>query len=275
VVGVVVVLMLAAIALGGYFFLHRTPSAIDSVAVLPLANATSNSEMDYLADGITEGVINHLSQLPRLRVMARTTVFRYRQAQQDPLQIGRDLKVGAVIVGRLTQHGDTLNVEAEMVDVSNGSQIWGEQYRRKASEIATVEDDIASDISGELRLKLTKEEKKQLAEHATENSDAYQQYVKGRFYLAQRTSDSLHKAIDQFNQAIVKDPNYAQAYAGLADTYIILLDRVGLGGSGNGIPQSDRVESKRCRIPSLVLDHATKRRPIGGGLWRWIQPLPR
>src|SRR6266852_3962128 len=220
VVGVVVAL-LVAITAGGYYFLHRTPSAIDSVAVLPLANATSNSEMDYLADGITEGVINHLSRLPRLRVMARTTVFRYRQAQQDPLQIGRDLKVGAVIVGRLTQHGDTLNVETEMVDVSNGSQIWGEQYQRKASDIATLQDDIASDISGQLRLKVSGEEKR----HATENGEAYQLYVKGRFYLAQRTRESLYKALDQFNQAVAKDTNYAQAYTGLADAYLILFDR--------------------------------------------------
>ncbi len=224
VVGVVVVaLVLAAIAAVGYYFLHRTPSAIDSVAVLPLANATSNSEMDYLADGITEGVINHLSRLPQLRVMARTTVFRYRQAQQDPLQIGRDLKVGAVIVGRLTQHGDTLNVDTEMVDVSNGSQIWGEQYQRKASDIATLQDDIASDISGQLRLKVSGsgDEKK----HATENAEAFQLYVKGRFYLEQRTRESIYKALDQFNQAIAQDSNYAQAYAGMADAYILLFDR--------------------------------------------------
>src|ERR1700730_16262816 len=222
-VGVMVALGLAAMAAGGYYFLHQTPSAIDSVAVLPLSNATSNSEMDYLADGITEGVINHLSRLPRLRVMARTTVFRYRQAQQDPLQIGRDLKGGGGIVGRLTQHGDTLNVDTEMVDVTNGTQIWGEQYQRKASDIATLQDDIASDISGQLRLKVSGrgDEKK----HATENAEAYQLYVKGRFYLAQRTRESLYKALDQFNQAVAKDPNYAQAYAGLADVYILLSDR--------------------------------------------------
>jgi serine/threonine-protein kinase len=222
-IGLVVALVLAAMAAGGYYFLHRTPSAIDSVAVLPLANATSNSEMDYLADGITEGVINHLSRLPQLRVMARSTVFRYRQTQQDPLQIGRDLKVGAVIVGRLTQHGDTLNVDTEMVDVSNGSQIWGEQYQRKASDIATLQDDIASDISGQLRLKVSgsADEKK----HATENAEAYQLYVKGRFYMEQRTREGIYKALDQFNQAIAKDPNYAQAYAALADAYILLFDR--------------------------------------------------
>jgi serine/threonine protein kinase/TolB-like protein/Tfp pilus assembly protein PilF len=222
-VGAVIALVLAAIAAGGYYFLHRAPNAIDSVAVLPLANATSNSEMDYLADGITEGVINHLSRLPGLRVMARTTVFRYRQAQQDPLQIGRDLKVGAVIVGRLTQRGDTLNIETEMVDVSNGTQIWGEQYQRKAFDIATLQDDIASDISGQLKLKVSGSagEKK----HATENAEAYQLYVKGRFYLEQRTRDATYKALDQFNQAVAKDPNYAQAHTALADAYGILLDR--------------------------------------------------
>jgi eukaryotic-like serine/threonine-protein kinase len=224
-VGVVAALVVAAGAAGGYYFTHQAPRAIDSVAVLPLANATSNSEMDYLADGITEGVINHLSRLPQLRVMARSTVFRYRQAQQDPIQIGRDLKVGAVIMGRLSQHGETVDIDTEMVDVSNGSQIWGEQYRRKASEIATVEDDIASDISGMLRLKITGEEKNRVATRATENSEAYQYYVKGRFYLEKRTRENLYKAIDEFNQAIVKDPNYAQAYAALADAYIFLLDR--------------------------------------------------
>jgi eukaryotic-like serine/threonine-protein kinase len=221
VVGVVVALVLAAGAAGGYFFLHRTPSAIDSVAVLPLANTTSNSEMDYLADGITEGVINHLSRLPGLRVMARTTVFRYRQTQQDPIQIGRDLKVGAVIVGRLTQHGDTLRVETEMVNVSNGSQIWGEQYQRKASDIATVQDDIASDISGQLRMKVSGEEKK----HATLSAEAYELYVKARFYMAQRTRESIYKALDQLHQAVAKDPNYAQAYSGIAYAYILLFDR--------------------------------------------------
>ena len=181
--------------------------------------------MDYLADGITEGVINKLSRLPRLRVMARSTVFRYRQAQQDPLQIGRELKVRAVIVGRLSQHGDTLHVQTEMVDVSNGSQIWGDQYRRRASDIATVQDDIASGISAQLQLQLTGEEEKQLSTHGTQNSEAYQHYVKGRFYLEQRTRESLRKAVDEFKQAIANDANYPEAFAGLATGYIVLVDR--------------------------------------------------
>jgi len=218
VAGVVMAVVLAA---GGYYFLHRAPATIRSIAVLPLTNATSNSEMDYLADGITEGVINHLSRLPGLRVMARSTVFRYRQAQQDPLQIGRELNVGAVIVARMTQHGDNLNIETEMVDVNNGSQIWGEQYQRRTSDVATLQDDIASDISSQLRVKTDGSEKK----YATENAAAYQLYVKGRFYTEQRTRESLTEALNQFNQAVAKDPNYAQAYVGLATVYTILQDR--------------------------------------------------
>jgi serine/threonine protein kinase/Tfp pilus assembly protein PilF len=217
--------LLAVLAACGYFFFRRSTGAIDSVAVLPLLNSNSNSDLDYLADGITDGVINHLSRLPQLRVMARSTVFRYKQAQQDPIQIGQQLKVAAVVVGRLSQHGDTVDVETEMVNVSNGAQIWGEQYRRKTSEIATVQDDIASDISGQLRLKLSGEDKKRVAEHGTENSDAYQHYAKGHFYLEQRTHESLKKAVDEFNQAIGVDPNYAQAFAGLAKTYALFFDR--------------------------------------------------
>src|ERR1700686_4667965 len=268
--GAVVGLVLA-MAAGGYYFQHRTPSAIDSVAILPLANATSNSEMDYLADGITEGVINHLSRLPRLRVVARSTVFRYRQAQQDPLQIGRELKVGAVIVGRLTQHGDTVNVETEMVDVSNGSKIWGEQYRRKASDIATVEDDIASDIFGQLRMKVSGEEKKHLAEHATENGEAYQLYVKGRFYLAQRTRESIYKALDQFNQAVAKDPNYAQAYAGLADAYILLSDR-GWVSNDEAAPKIRNGVRRAMELdPTLAEPHAALAVLKEQANWDWAE----
>jgi eukaryotic-like serine/threonine-protein kinase len=256
VVGIIAALVIAMIATGGYYLTHRAPAAIDSVAVLPLANATSNTEMDYLADGITEGVINHLSRLPGLRVMARSTVFRYRQGQQDPIQIGRDLKVGAIVVGRLSQHGDMVNIETEMVNVSNGSQIWGEQYRRKASEIATVQDDIASDISGQLRLKLTGEEKKKLAEHATENSEAYQDYVKGRFYLDKRTREGLKSAVEEFSQAITKDPNYAQAYAGLADAYIFLVDREYISPSEASPKIRSAVQRAMAIDPTLSEPHA-------------------
>jgi eukaryotic-like serine/threonine-protein kinase len=256
VVAVAAALALAATAAGGYYLLHRRPGAIDSVAVLPLANTSSDAELDYLADGITEGVINHLSRLPSLKVMARSTVFRYRQAQQDPLQIGRDLKVGAVVVGRLSQHGDTLNVETEMVDVSNGSQIWGEQYRRKTTDIASVQDDIASDISDQLQLKLTGQEKKHLSGHSSVDSEAYQFYVKGRFHLAERTRESLYKAVDEFNQALVKNPNYAQAFSGLASAYMLLLDR-DLISSGEASPKIRGPAQRAIELdPNLAEPHA-------------------
>jgi serine/threonine protein kinase/tetratricopeptide (TPR) repeat protein len=250
------VLFLAVVAASAYYFLRPATGAITSVAVLPLVNASSNSDIDYLADGITEGVINHLSRLPQLRVMARSTVFRYRQAQQDPMQIGGQLKVGAVVVGRLSQHGDTVEVETEMVNVSNGSQIWGEQYRRKTSEIATVQDDIASDISGQLRLKLSGEEKKRVSEHATESSDAYKLYVKGRYHLEQRTQESIGQAAEEFSRSIVADPNYAQAYAGLGNAYILLLDR-GWVSSKEASPKiRSAAEHAIALNPALAEPHA-------------------
>ena len=256
VIGMGVALLLAAISAGGYYFLRRTPSTIDSVAVLPLANTTSNSEMDYLADGITEGVINHLSRLPQLRVMAHSTVFRYRQAQQDPMEIGRHLKVAAVVIGRLLQHGDTIEVETEMVNVSNGAQIWGEQYHRKTSEIATVQDEIASDISSQLRLKLSGEEKKRMVEHATENEGAYRLYVKGSFYLEQRTYESLHKAVDQFNQSIAADPNYAQPFSGLAKAYVVLFDREWISEDEASPKIRDAAQRAIALDPTLAEPHA-------------------
>jgi eukaryotic-like serine/threonine-protein kinase len=250
------VVIVVALAAGWYYLLHSARGAIRSVAVLPLVNTNPNSDLDYLADGITDGVINHLSRLPQLRVMARSTVFRYRQAQQDPIQIGQQLKVGAVVVGRLSQHEDTIQVETEMVDVSNGAQIWGEQYRRKASEIATVQDDIASDISGQLRLTLTGEEKKRVAAHATENNGAYQHYVKGNFYLEQRTRESLHQAVDQYNQAIIADPNYALAFASLAKTYALFLDREWMSNS-EAAPKSREAAQRAIALDSTLAEPHT------------------
>jgi serine/threonine protein kinase/Tfp pilus assembly protein PilF len=247
--------MLLALAAGAYYFVRPASGAIRSVAVLPLVNTNANSDLDYLADGITDGVINHLSRLPQLRVMARSTVFRYRQAQQDPIQIGQQLKVGAVVIGRLSQHGDTIRVETEMVDVSNGAQIWGEQYRRKASDVATVQDDIASDISGQLRLTLTGEEKKRVAAHATENNGAFQHYVKGNFYLEQRTREGMHQAVDQYSQAIAADPNYALAFASLAKTYALLLDREWMS-SGEAVPKSREAAQRAIALdPGLAEPH--------------------
>ncbi len=195
---------------------------IDSVAVLPFVNATGDPNLEYLSDGVTEGVVNSLSQLPDLRVMARSTVFHYKGREADPVKVGHDLNVRAVLTGTVAQRGDTLRVQTELVNVSNGSVLWGEQYERKQFDIANVQQEIARDISEKLRLRLTGKEREKLRRRTTESGDAYNFYLKGRYYWNKRTSESLSKAIEYFKQATDKDPNYALAYAGLADTYGIM-----------------------------------------------------
>jgi len=219
-VAVVALLVLAVVL---YFSAARS-KPINSMAVLPFANTGADPNTEYLSDGITEGVINSLSQLPQLRVMARSTVFRYKGREEDPQKIGRDLHVGAVLVGRILQRGDALNIQTELVDVATGLQLWGEQYNRKLADILAVQEDISLEISEKLRLRLTGEERTLLTKRHTENTEAYQLYLKGRFYWNRRTEEGLKKGIEYLNEAIAKDPTYALAYAGLADGYIVLAD---------------------------------------------------
>ncbi len=200
----------------------RTRRAIDSLAILPLANQSLDAETDYLADGITESIINNLSQLPRLRVMARSTVFRFKGRAVDPIHTGIELGVRAVMVGRMLHRGDQLIIKVELVDTSDGSHVWGETYNRPMADVFAIESDISSVISEKLRLKLNTAQKQKLAKRHTGNTEAYQLYLKGRFYWNKRTPDSLRRGIDYFTQAIAADPGYALAYAGLADSYNIL-----------------------------------------------------
>jgi serine/threonine protein kinase/Tfp pilus assembly protein PilF len=192
---------------------------IDSVAVLPFSDAGATSDTEYLSDGITDNVINNLSQLPNLRVMSRSSTFRYKGKEPDPQKVGRDLNVRAVLSGKLSQRGDTVIVQAELIDTTNGSQIWGGQYNRKAADIFAIQEDLSREISEKLRLKLTGHEKELLAKRYTENADAYRLYLQGLYYWYKRTPDGFLKAREFFQQAIEKDPAYALAYAGLADTY--------------------------------------------------------
>lgn len=197
---------------------HRR-KAVTSIAILPLVNTRADQETEHVADGITENIINTLSHLPKLRVMARSTVFRYKGCDADPLTVGRELNVGAILTGRVVQRGNTLNVSTELVDVTDGAQIWGEQYNRRLSDIFSVQEEIATEISSRLRLKLTGKEKQQLAKHYTENREAYQAYLRGRYLASKYTEDGMRKAIEHFRQAIEIDPAFALAYAGLAMTY--------------------------------------------------------
>ncbi len=222
--------------------------AIDSVAVLPFVNVSADPQTEYLSDGITESVINNLSQLRSLRVMARSTMFRYKGKEADPQKVGQDLRVRTVLSGRLLQRGDTVIVQAELMDVANGSQLWGGQYNRKAADVFALQEDLSKEISEKLRLRLTGEEKQRLTKRYTENAEAYQLYLKGRYYWNKRTEEGLQKAVEYFQQAVDKDPAYALAYAGLADSYNLL-------ANWNWLPPREAMpKAKAAALKALEID---------------------
>ncbi|MCX6594506.1 MAG: BTAD domain-containing putative transcriptional regulator [Acidobacteria bacterium] len=197
----------------------QTSRQINSLAVLPF---TSDAPLEFLADGITEGLINSLSRLPNLRVMARSTVFLYKGRATDPREAARATGVRALVTGRVVQQGSALVVSAELVSADDGAQLWGRQYRLEASQLTSAQSALASDLAAALALELHPEAKRRLAEPDTRNSAAYRNYLLGRFFWNQRTPDGFRKAIEQFDEAVRLDPSYAAAYAGLADCYGLL-----------------------------------------------------
>ena len=211
---------LLALAAAGYWFALRA-KPIDSLAVMPFVNVGGDPNTEYLSDGITENLINNLSQLPKLRVVPRSLVFSYKGKEMDPRKVGQDLHVRAILTGKVVQRGDGLHVQTELVDVQNVSQLWGQQYEGKFAEIMAVQEEIAKQVSEKLHLRPTGEQQKRLSKHGTENTDAYQLYLKGRYYWNRRTADLLKKANEYFQQAIDKDPGYGLAYAGLAESYAV------------------------------------------------------
>jgi serine/threonine-protein kinase len=215
------VLILVAAATALYFWKGQQ-KPVDSIAILPFVNTNGGTETEYLSDGITEGVINSLSQIPQLRVMARSTVFAYKGKQSNPRKVGQDLRVEAVLTGTVSHRSQNLSVQAELVDVKDGAQMWGNQYNTDLSNILQTQEEIIREISNGLRLRLTGEQEERLTKHYTKNTEAYDLYLKGRYYWNKRTAEGFQKAIDQFNLAIRKDPQYALAYTGLADCYTLL-----------------------------------------------------
>jgi serine/threonine protein kinase/tetratricopeptide (TPR) repeat protein len=196
--------------------------AIDSIAVFPFANAGNDPDTEYLCDGIAESIMNSLAQIAQLRVTPRSTVFRYKTRDMDPQVAGRELNVRTVLTGRVTQRGDNLVVSAELMDVDAGSQLWGERYHRKVSDIFALEEEIARKISESLRMKISGEEKSRMGKRFTQDSEAYQLYLRGRHHWLRRTPEHVKKGLEYFQKAIDKDPSYALAYSGVADCYSIL-----------------------------------------------------
>jgi serine/threonine protein kinase len=201
---------------------HVHDDAVDSLAVLPFVNSSGDEQTEYLSDGVTESIINNLSQLPNLRVVSRNTAFRYKGQEFDLDKVGRELGVRAVVTGRILQTGNTLVVRADMVDTRSDSQLWGAHYSRSIEDIFAVEQDIASEISNKLRLRLTSSERRRLAKRHTESTEAYRRYLKGRFHWNRRTEEGLRTAMKFFEQAIQADGRYALPYSGIADSYHIL-----------------------------------------------------
>jgi TolB-like protein/Tfp pilus assembly protein PilF len=217
------VLTLASIGFGYWFFANRTSSAaqIESIAVLPFQNTSSNADTEYLSDGVTESLINSLSQLPNIKVIARASAFRYKGKDIDLAQIAKELNVQAIISGRVVQRGDTLSISVDLTDTQNNTQLWGRQFTKKSSDIFAVQEEITRQITDSLRVRLTGAQVESLTKRYTDNEEAYKLYLQGRFHWNKR-NQSLKKAVEYFRQAIEKDPNYALAYAGLAETYALL-----------------------------------------------------
>ncbi|MEK6325766.1 MAG: protein kinase [Acidobacteriota bacterium] len=258
---VIVALVGAALALSsvGIYLIMERGRAIDSIAVLPFVNASEDADTEYLSDGITESLINSFSRLPNLRVMSRDSVFRYKGQQTTAQGVGRDLNVQAVLTGRVVQRGSNLLISTELVDVRDNSHIWGEQYNRKLTDILAVQSEIAREISEKLRLRLTGEQEKRLVKRYTVNAEAYQLYLKGRYYWNKRTEEGLRKGIEYFNQAIEKEPNYALAYSGLADCHTSLAFSFDVGAVSprQTIPQAEAAARKALKIDDTLAEAHT------------------
>jgi len=251
---------------------ERQPrNVIDSLAILPLTNTTADPAMEYFSDGITEGIINTLSRLPELRVMAWSTVSNYRNQHIDPREIGRNLRVRAVLTGRVVQLDDRLVIKTELVDASDGSHLWGENYGCRPSDVLDVEAKISREISEKLLVRLTTEERRRLAKRYTENTEAYHAYLKGRHFWNKRTDESVRQGIEYFKQAIDADPSYALAYAGLADAYVIL-GSFGIATlpPGEAFPKAKAAAIKALEIDdSLAEAHASLAICLASYDWDW------
>ena len=250
------VIAVALISAGLWFWRSKVGSPeIESIAVMPFATSGGSADTDILSDGLTESLINSLAHLPQLKVKSRNSVFRYKGKEVDVQKVGKDLTVDAVLTGRVVQRGDTVEVSADLTNVKDNNEIWGEQYQKKASDIMALQQQIAGDIADKLRSKLSGTEKAQVTKQGTSNPEAYQLYVKGRYYWNKRTNADIKASIELFKQAIDKDPNFALAYVGLADAYAVLPN---YGGDPNDFePKSNEAARKALELdPTLAHPHA-------------------
>lgn len=249
---ILVPIAIAVIALGGYlgyrYFNTAGSGAINSIAVLPFENRSGSGDTEYLSDGLADSLIYRLSQLPNLKVSPTSSVMRYKGLAGDVAKVASELGVDAVMTGRLSQTGDSLNISVQLIDVKAGKVLWAEQYDRKMADLLATQREIATTITQKLELKLAGNEKKGITKKYTDNNEAYQLYLKGRFYWNKRDEENLRKAIEQFKAAADKDPNFALALVGLADSYAVL-PYYSTASSGEVLPQA-----KAFATRALVID---------------------
>src|SRR6266478_3386161 len=252
------VVVIAGVISIGLFFLGRFTAPpkqsasngvnAKSIAVLPFENASNEPNTEYLSEGISEALINSLSELQQLRVIARPTAFRYKQKDVDPRQVGRELGVAAVLTGKVRQMQDALNVQVDLVDAVTGAQIWGAAYDRKIADLVAIKQAIAQEVTAKLKLKLSSEEQRRLVKRDSTNAEAYQFYLRGRYFWNKRTSDGIKQAIEHFQQSIERDPNFALGHVGLADSY------TGLTFYNFAAPHETMPKAKESAIKALALD---------------------
>jgi TolB-like protein/Flp pilus assembly protein TadD len=242
----------------------RSRGPISSMAVLPFANVSGDANGEYLSDGITEDVIDKLSALPGLKVISRTSSFRYKKEEIEPQKIGRELGVEALIVGTIAQCGHDVRISVELVDAREDRHLWGAQYSRSLADISSVQREIATAVSESLRIRLTQREKKRLAKVYTTSTEAYQLYLKGRYFWSKNTQEGLQKGIQYFEQAIARDPGNAQAYAGLANCYNDLA-----GGMAYRPPKENFLRAKAAATRALEIDEGLAEAHTALGWVRW------
>ena len=264
--------VLLVIALGIYFYLSRSrPTAINSLAVLPFANASNDPGTEYLSDGITESLINSLSQLPALKVRSRNSVFHYKGQEADPQRVGRDLDVRAVLTGRVEHRGDQIAINVELIDTKDDSHLWGERYMRPLSDLPRLQEELSRDITDKLRLRLSGAEQRQLVKNYATNAEAYQLYLQGRYYWNKRTEEGLQRGIEYFTRAIEKDSNYALAYSGLADCYS-LLNVYNIGPATESNPKAREAATRALALDETLAEaHASLAFVSYRFDWNWAE----
>jgi eukaryotic-like serine/threonine-protein kinase len=264
-------LLTLLLAVGGFFgYKSLSPKQIESIAVMPFVNESKNEEVEYLSDGMTETLIKSLSNLPNLAVKSRSTVFYYKGKETSAKKIGEELNVQAVLLGRVSQRGNDLKLNLELVNTNTLDVIWTEEYNRKQSDLVSLQSEIAKDVSTKLKSKLSGADEAKVTKTSTTNPEAYQAYLKGRYYWNRRTAGNIKKAIEQFKAATDRDPNYALAYVGLADCYAILNNLAGTPQS-EALPQAKIYAERAIAIDGLLGEPHASLGQVHRQSWQWAE----